>query len=122
MILQANTSDDDIGDTITIDGFDITGTKGDVTAHGDGTFTYNPNGQFEYFGVDETAVDRFTYTVIDNSGATNTAAVIITITSEISFEMAPPGGFRFYRQIHTPWLRNYHSSFTGRRGLLDQSF
>ena len=48
--------------------------------NGDGTFTYDPNGQFESLAVGETATDSFTYTISDGNGGTDTATVTITIT------------------------------------------
>jgi uncharacterized delta-60 repeat protein len=44
-----------------------------------GTFTYNPNGQFNTLAPGETATDTFTY-VITNGVLTDTATVFITIT------------------------------------------
>ena len=75
----ANDSDPD-GDTLTIPTFDDTGTIGSVTNNGDGTFGYDPNGQFDGLGVGETDTDTFTYTVSDGNGGTDTATVTITIT------------------------------------------
>ena len=49
-----------------------------VTLNADGTFTYDPNGQFESLGVGQTATDSFTYNVSDGS-FTNTATVNLTI-------------------------------------------
>ncbi len=48
----------------------------------DGSFDYDPNGQFDYLAVGETASDTFTYTVDDGRGqpnSTNTATVTVTI-------------------------------------------
>ncbi len=59
--------------------FDTTGTKGLVTDNGDGTFAYDPNGQFESLGAGETGYDTFTYTVSDGHGGQSTATVTITI-------------------------------------------
>ena len=67
------------GDTLTVTEIDVTGTLGLVTNNGDGTFSYDPNGQFESLAVGETATDTFTYTVSDGSGGTDTATVTITI-------------------------------------------
>ena len=50
-----------------------------MTANGDDTFSYDPNGQFEHLGVGETATDSFTYTVTDPDGQSNTATVTITV-------------------------------------------
>ena len=51
-----------------------------LTLNANGTFDYNPNGQFESLGVGATAGDSFTYTVSDNgNGGTSTATVNLTI-------------------------------------------
>ncbi|AFZ22821.1 putative calcium-binding protein [Cylindrospermum stagnale PCC 7417] len=51
-----------------------------LTLNANGTFDYNPNGQFESLGVGATASDSFTYTVSDNgNGGTSTATVNLTI-------------------------------------------
>ncbi|MBH8561383.1 FG-GAP repeat protein [Nostoc sp. CENA67] len=49
-----------------------------LTLNADGTFTYNPNGQFDTLGVGENGSDSFTYTVSDGS-FTSTATVNLTI-------------------------------------------
>ncbi len=51
-----------------------------LTLNADGTFNYDPNGQFETLAVGETALDDFTYTIIDSQGKTDTASVMITVT------------------------------------------
>ncbi len=75
----SNDADGD-SDNLTITGFDASDTLGLVTDNGDGTFTYDPNGQFDDLGVGETAQDTFTYTVSDGNGGTDTVTVTITIT------------------------------------------
>ncbi|MDP2401622.1 MAG: Ig-like domain-containing protein, partial [Actinomycetota bacterium] len=77
--ITANYTDADSSDTHTFS-IDTTGTLGSVTNHGDGTFGYNPNGQFESLAVGETATDTFSYTVTDNHGASATQTVTVTIT------------------------------------------
>jgi len=71
--------DDDDTHIFTID---TTGTVGSVVNNGDGTFTYDPAGQFESLGNSETATDTFTYTVTDSEGASSTETVTITITGQ----------------------------------------
>ena len=66
------------GDSLSVTGVITTGTQGVVTDNGDGTFGYDPNGQFDYLAVGATAADVFTYTVSDGS-LTDTAVVTITI-------------------------------------------
>jgi len=75
-----NDFDPDVGDTIAVTAVDTSGTVGAVNAWAaDGSFTYNPNGQFEYLQAGNSTIDSFTYTVSDGSGGTDTAAVTITI-------------------------------------------
>ncbi|MBW4677408.1 MAG: putative Ig domain-containing protein [Desmonostoc geniculatum HA4340-LM1] len=52
-----------------------------LTLKTNGTFDYNPNGQFEFLAAGATTSDSFTYTVSDNgNGGTSTATVNLTIT------------------------------------------
>jgi len=75
-----NDSDPDVGDTLTVTAVDTSGTVGAVTAwDADGSFTYDPNGQFEYLQAGGSTTDSFTYTVSDGNGGTDTATVTITI-------------------------------------------
>jgi len=67
-------------DTLSVVALDDTGTLGLVTDNGDGTFDYDPNGQFESLGVGATATDTFDYTVSDGNGGSDTATVTVTIT------------------------------------------
>ena len=76
--LLSNDSDPD-GDTILIAGIDTNGTTGTVTDNGDGTYSYNPNGQFDSLNSDENANDSFSYTIDDGNGETASATVNITI-------------------------------------------
>ncbi len=50
-----------------------------LTLNADGTFSYNPNGQFENLGTNQDAVDTFTYQITDSNGDTSTATVTVTI-------------------------------------------
>ncbi|WP_202981338.1 Ig-like domain-containing protein, partial [Labrenzia sp. CE80] len=54
---------------------DLTGTLGVVIINSDGTFSYDPNGAFEYLGAGESATDTFSYTVDDGNGGTATETV-----------------------------------------------
>ena len=75
-----NDSDPDIGDTLSMTAVDTSGTIGAVTAWtADGSFTYDPDGQFEYLKAGGSATDSFTYTVSDGKGGTDTATATITI-------------------------------------------
>src|SRR5260221_523413 len=74
VILTASFTDPDLIDTHTF-GISTVGTRGLVTDNGNGTFSYDPNGQFAPLTVGQTATDRFTYDVDDGHGgiATQTA-------------------------------------------------
>ncbi|AFZ44988.1 Endonuclease/exonuclease/phosphatase [Halothece sp. PCC 7418] len=88
----ANDSDPD-GDTLT-----ITAVNGDsnevgneialesgalLTLNENGSFDYDPNGQFEDLDGGDTESDSFTYTVSDGNGNSDTATVTITINAPI---------------------------------------
>ncbi|MDH3718343.1 MAG: DUF2341 domain-containing protein, partial [Planctomycetota bacterium] len=75
-----NDSDPDVSDILSVASIDTTGTVGLVTDNGDGTFGYDPNGQFSSLGAGSTATDTFVYTVDDGNGGADTATVTITIT------------------------------------------
>jgi VCBS repeat-containing protein len=59
-----------------------TGTLGSVQNNNDGTYTYNPNGAFDYLAEGETATDTFRYTISDGNGVTVFRQVTITITGD----------------------------------------
>ncbi|NEU34336.1 hypothetical protein GN156_27160, partial [bacterium LRH843] len=61
-----NDTDIDSSDIQTVLSFNTTGTTGIVTNNSNGTFGYNPNGQFESLAVGETALDTFVYTITDS--------------------------------------------------------
>ncbi|TEU16204.1 MAG: tandem-95 repeat protein [Dehalococcoidia bacterium] len=76
----SNDSDPDVGDTLTVTALDTSGTVGAVNAwDADGSFAYNPDGQFEYLQAGSSTTDSFTYTVSDSDGGTDTATVTITV-------------------------------------------
>ncbi|MBR0869030.1 tandem-95 repeat protein [Bradyrhizobium tropiciagri] len=79
--LTASWTDIDTGDAHTFS-VDSTGTLGTVVNNNNGTFSYNPNGQFEHLKAGATATDVFHYTVTDGSGATSTQTATVTITGE----------------------------------------
>jgi large repetitive protein len=57
--------------------------EGSVIVNTDGTFTYDPDGDFEYLAEDETATVSFTYKATDDHGSTsNVSTVTVTITGE----------------------------------------
>jgi len=79
MSLLSNDRDPD-ADTLSIVGIDSTGTQGWVIDNGDGTYTYDPNGQFHYLPVGASATDSFMVAVSDEHGLTATTTVTITVT------------------------------------------
>jgi VCBS repeat-containing protein len=89
-------TDSDASDVLSVQSIDTTGTQGLVADLGNGTFTYDPNGQFESLGVGESTTDTFTYTLSDGNGGTDTATVTITddagaIDEENVLSVAAPG-------------------------------
>jgi VCBS repeat-containing protein len=89
----ANDTDAD-GDALSVlpGSLDTEGTKGLVINNGDGTFEYDPDGQFGDLAAGTSATDTFAYTVTDTNDGTDTATVTITITSlDVDEpEMTPP--------------------------------
>lgn len=91
-VLSANstTADSDSdGDTLTVTevngvaadvGIAVTLTSGALlTINADGTFDYDPNGQFESLNNGDTGTDSFDYTIDDGNGETDMATVTVTI-------------------------------------------
>jgi len=66
-------------DTLAVSELITTTTLGLIIDNGDGTFEYDPHGQFDSLTLGEQATDTFTYTVSDGE-LTDTAIVTITIT------------------------------------------
>src|SRR5690606_8604738 len=98
--LLANDTDAD-GDTLMIthvngititDGTTLTlGTGGaQLTIFTDGSFSYSPNGSFDYLTFGQLAVDSFTYTVSDGFGGTATATAQVAV---IGSDPAPVAAF-----------------------------
>ncbi|MCB1491773.1 MAG: tandem-95 repeat protein, partial [Rhodobiaceae bacterium] len=50
-----------------------------LTVNGNGTFDYDPNGQFESLGGGQSVPDTFTYAISDGNGGTDTATITITV-------------------------------------------
>lgn len=74
-----NDSDPD-GDPLTVSSADTASAQGGiVTVNTDGSFTYDPDGQFEYLAVNETDTDTFSYIISDGNGGTDTGLVTVTI-------------------------------------------
>ncbi len=59
------------------------------TSHGDGTFTYDPNGQFEHLEEGQSATDSFSYTISDGRGEYSTGIVDIFIDGLAEPNQAP---------------------------------
>lgn len=89
--LLANDSDVDTGDGLRVGavngdadnvGVQITLTSGALlTVNEDGSYSYDPNGQFEFLGAGDSFTDTFTYVAIDLLGTSSeTTAAKITVT------------------------------------------
>ena len=66
----------DIGEQITLASGAL------LTINSDGSFDYDPNGQFEHLAVAETTTDGFSYQLSDAIGGVDTGSVTINITGE----------------------------------------
>lgn len=105
----ANDTDVDIGDTLHVSA--VNGSSAAVgstialasgallTMSADGSYSYDPNGKFEYLAVDKSATDSFTYVAADNHGATSNAVTVeLTINgvndapAAVDDVVAPTGG------------------------------
>ena len=76
----ANDSDVDSG-SLTVTNLDTTGMLGNLVLNtADGSFSYNPNGAFDYLAAGEQATETFSYTANDGSLDSNTVTATITIT------------------------------------------
>ncbi len=51
-----------------------------VTLNANGTFTYNPNGQFEALSTVDWQIDTFDYTIFDDNGTYDNATVYVNVT------------------------------------------
>ena len=74
-----NDTDANILDVLSVTNLDSTATSGIVTDNGDGTFSYDPNGQFESLAQGQQTTDTFSYTVSDDDGGSSITTVTITI-------------------------------------------
>ncbi|MDQ2055515.1 Ig-like domain-containing protein [Halobellus sp. H-GB7] len=82
-------SDPDAGDTLTIskidgksfsDGKTVTlGSGATVAVYSNGSWSYNPNGQFEALGSGDSSTDSYTYAIQDTDGDSNQGTVTVTI-------------------------------------------
>ena len=74
-----NDTDANAVDVLSVTNLDSTGATGSVTNNGDGTFSYDPNGQFESLAQGQQTTDTFSYTVSDDDGGSSITTVTITI-------------------------------------------
>ncbi|MEG3166552.1 cadherin-like domain-containing protein [Sphingomonas sp. PB2P19] len=84
-----NDFDPDTADTFAINNVNTAGLVGLLTDNGDGTFSYDPNGQFDALVASETATTSFAYTISDGE-LSSSATVTITITGVGGDEPPPP--------------------------------
>ena len=61
-----------------------------LTLNSDGTFSYNPNSQFDSLAPGDTGTDSFNYTISDGNGGTDTATVTVTINGVDEPPVDPP--------------------------------
>lgn len=65
---------------LTLESYDPSGVVGVLSDNGDGSIGYDPNGQFESLGDSEFAEETFSYTIVDETGESDTATVTIRVT------------------------------------------
>jgi hypothetical protein len=78
--LLANAVDPNIGDTLTVTGIDLTGTKGSVVLNSNGTATETPGAAFATLARGQIATDVFHSTISNGQGQISTATETVTIT------------------------------------------
>ncbi|WP_109317576.1 Ig-like domain-containing protein [Pseudovibrio ascidiaceicola] len=88
VVITPDFSDADTNDSHTIT-VETDGTLGSVTVNDDGTFTYDPNGQFDDLDRGQSATDSFTYTVTDEMGVSSTQTVVVTVNGESEVTIQP---------------------------------
>ena len=79
--LTANDTEIDASDTLTVVGFDLSGTTGHIALI-NGEIVYDTNNQFDTLAPDEHQLDTFAYTISDGHGGTSVATVSLTITGQ----------------------------------------
>lgn len=62
-----------------------------LTMNANGTYVYDPNGQFDGLADGATTTDSFTYTITDGHGGNSTATVTVTVTG-VASNHAPVAG------------------------------
>jgi methionine-rich copper-binding protein CopC len=83
-------SDPDAGDTVSVDSINTSsfsdGTAvmldsgATVTVNDDGSWAYDPNGQYDSLGGGDSTTDAFSYTVADSNGDTAQGTITVTVT------------------------------------------
>jgi VCBS repeat-containing protein len=113
LTLLADFTDPDRDDTHSFS-IDTTGTKGSVTNNNDGTFSYDPNGQFDSLALEQTATDTFTYTVADNHGASSTATATVTVIGQNDAPVIQTGGAgdqaSYWVRVHETAITTVHAT------------
>jgi VCBS repeat-containing protein len=94
-----NDTDADRGTFLGIVGLNTKETLGIITSNGDGTFNYDPNGQFDFLAKGETAIDTFTYALFDGK---QRDIVTVTITITGSSNLPSTNLFSFSANKETP--------------------
>ena len=81
--LLANDTDPDVGDTLSLTGFDAVTAQGNtVTQDVNGNLVLDIGNNYQSLGAGQTANDSFTYMVSDAAGLTSTATVDVTVIGE----------------------------------------
>ena len=76
----ANDTDADVGDTKRVLSVNTAGLKGAVTIPATGAnLVYSVGNAYQHLLTGQTAIETFTYTMVDSGGATSTATVTVTI-------------------------------------------
>lgn len=83
-ITEVNGADSNVGGQITL------GSGALLTVNDDGSFSYDPNDQFDDLNQGETRTDTFTYTIEDSLNGTDTARATITVNGEGGVVVNPP--------------------------------
>ncbi|MFH1913792.1 MAG: Ig-like domain-containing protein, partial [Pseudomonadota bacterium] len=95
-----NDYDIDVNDTLSVAavggdpakvGTEVAGRFGILVINADGTYTYtvdNDNQAVQKLGVDQSATDRFTYTVTDQNGSTRSTTLTVTVNGVNDAPMA----------------------------------
>jgi VCBS repeat-containing protein len=79
--MLGNDLDPDGVDALTVIAVDDGGLVGDLVWRPDGSFTYDPAGQFEALEAGEVPTDSFSYNVSDDRGGVDQATVTIAVTA-----------------------------------------